>query len=313
MGILGRFLGTDAKATRNRDEIAKEFEIASCSPSDCESCTHKYPSSLSIDKDMPLWGTVKPWQHHLLVATGKTDWVHDVTGESGTLAHALDANESKWRPDNSRIVISNSSLPPSDEYFEWSGDAAHKPNRLLLLPEFLYLDGITPDSATADMSAVMTAVDKTRKSLETNEKSDVPHPALPASLLSQLTVSSPTRITPAGELAYIFLCSHRTRDKRCAITANILQKAFNERLSELDLYRDASDDRPGGVKVACVSHVGGHKYAANVIIYTKSGNAIWLARIAPEHVNKVLECCVLKGEVFPELLRGAFKTNPVGW
>jgi len=31
------------------------------------------------------------------------------------------------------------------------------------------------------------------------------------------------------------------------------------------------DDRPGGVGIYFISHVGGHKFAANVIVYRKSG------------------------------------------
>jgi hypothetical protein len=35
------------------------------------------------------------------------------------------------------------------------------------------------------------------------------------------------------------------------------------------LYRDLHDERPGGVAVYFISHVGGHKYAANVLIYRR--------------------------------------------
>lgn len=35
------------------------------------------------------------------------------------------------------------------------------------------------------------------------------------------------------------------------------------------LYRDLHDKRPGGVAVYFISHVGGHKYAANVMVYRR--------------------------------------------
>ncbi|KAI4239061.1 MAG: hypothetical protein LQ352_007826, partial [Teloschistes flavicans] len=41
---------------------------------DCESCTIKYPSKFKIDEDEKLYGHVKGWATHMLVATGKTDW-----------------------------------------------------------------------------------------------------------------------------------------------------------------------------------------------------------------------------------------------
>jgi len=42
---------------------------------DCSSCTIKYPAKFSIDEDDKLYGVVNGWQRHLVVATGKTDWV----------------------------------------------------------------------------------------------------------------------------------------------------------------------------------------------------------------------------------------------
>lgn len=47
---------------------------------DCASCTIKYPNKWSIDEDEELYGHVKGWSTHLIVATGKTDWVRDVAG-----------------------------------------------------------------------------------------------------------------------------------------------------------------------------------------------------------------------------------------
>jgi hypothetical protein len=37
------------------------------------------------------------------------------------------------------------------------------------------------------------------------------------------------------------------------------------------LYRDLHDERPGGVGIYFISHVGGHKYSANVLVYRRAG------------------------------------------
>jgi hypothetical protein len=42
---------------------------------DCESCTIRYPAKFSIEESDELYGHIKGWQRHLVVATGKTDWV----------------------------------------------------------------------------------------------------------------------------------------------------------------------------------------------------------------------------------------------
>jgi hypothetical protein len=44
-------------------------------------------------------------------------------------------------------------------------------------------------------------------------------------------------------------------------------------LRPLGLLRDLHDERPGGVGIYFINHVGGHKFAANVIIYRRAGTA----------------------------------------
>ena len=56
---------------------------------DCDSCTIKYPAKFKIDEDAKLYGHVKGWATHLLVGTGKTDWVRDVEDEKGSVMEAV--------------------------------------------------------------------------------------------------------------------------------------------------------------------------------------------------------------------------------
>lgn len=65
---------------------------------DCESCTIKYPRKFDIDEDEPLYGHVKGWSTHLVVATGKSDWVRDVADEKGSVMEAV--GTSKVQPKN---------------------------------------------------------------------------------------------------------------------------------------------------------------------------------------------------------------------
>jgi hypothetical protein len=57
---------------------------------DCASCTIKYPRKFEIDETEELYGHVKGWSTHLVVATGKTDWVRDVADEKGSIMEAVD-------------------------------------------------------------------------------------------------------------------------------------------------------------------------------------------------------------------------------
>lgn len=56
---------------------------------DCESCSIQYPKNFKIDESDDLYGFVKGWSTHLLVATGKSDWVRDVADEKGSVMQAI--------------------------------------------------------------------------------------------------------------------------------------------------------------------------------------------------------------------------------
>jgi (2Fe-2S) ferredoxin len=102
----------------------------------------------------------------------------------------------------------------------------------------------------------------------------------------------------------------------------------------MGLYRDIHDDRPGGVGIYFISHVGGHKYSANIMIYRRQGaqrereggregdgelncggkledeavQLIWLARVRPEDCENIVRYTVLQGKVVKpqRQLRGGF-------
>ena len=58
---------------------------------------------------------------------------------------------------------------------------------------------------------------------------------------------------------FIFVCCDAATDKRCGFCGPKLVNAFEERVKEKGLT--------GMVKVVKTSHVGGHKYAGNVIAF----------------------------------------------
>lgn len=56
---------------------------------DCDSCHIMYPKGFKIDEEDKLYGHVLEWSTHILVATGKTDWVRDVADEEGSVMEAI--------------------------------------------------------------------------------------------------------------------------------------------------------------------------------------------------------------------------------
>ncbi len=56
---------------------------------DCATCEIQYPKGFKIDETEKLYGHVNGWATHILVATGKTDWVKDVSDEKGSVMEAV--------------------------------------------------------------------------------------------------------------------------------------------------------------------------------------------------------------------------------
>lgn len=63
---------------------------------------------------------------------------------------------------------------------------------------------------------------------------------------------------------HIFVCAHGSRDMRCGFCGPALVERF-----ETEILVQGLDDF---VSVRPCSHIGGHKYAGNIIIYGKDSN-----------------------------------------
>lgn len=57
---------------------------------DCEGCSVKYPRGFKIETEDYLYGQVKEWATHAIVATGKSDWVRDSADEKGSVMEAIE-------------------------------------------------------------------------------------------------------------------------------------------------------------------------------------------------------------------------------
>lgn len=223
-------------------------------------------------------------------------------------------------------MLSASNMPTPHDTSDYS-----EPTTALLLPSFTLIDNILPASVPSLIDYISTT--------PTNTTPLTPSSSLPPSLENGMT----SRRCPHE--AVILMCSQRTRDARCGQSAPLLRKELERHLRPLGLYRDLHDERPGGVGIYFISHVGGHKYSANVMVYRRpnafgqddstaippgeegkveesngetngdgekgepgAGQCIWLARVRPEDCENLVRYTVLKGKVVkPERqLRGGF-------
>lgn len=169
-------------------------------------------------------------------------------------------------------------------------ESSNKATTVLVLPSFTYVDCV----AQTDVPDLISRY--------------VDHPT---EQQNENGISPTNGMSPRPcELDYvILLCSHGRRDARCGITAPLIKRELERHLRPRGLDRDADDSRAGGVGIFFVSHVGGHKFSANVLVYRKKDQQmIWLARVRPEHCEGIVKYTVLQGKVVhPESqLRGGF-------
>lgn len=123
----------------------------------------------------------------------------------------------------------------------------------------------------------------------------------------------------------ILICGHGGRDQRCGTIGPVLEAEFEDKLQRQNvaLLQDAPvaeavevntavEGYTPTARVCLISHIGGHKWAGNVIVYIPpsfssnalAGKGIWYGRVEPSHVEGIVAKTVLDGKVIKELFRG---------
>jgi len=321
---------TDALFPRTRPDVDGEECLH-----DCESCSVHYPRKFAIDEEDALYGQVKGWARHLIVATGKTDWVRDVQEEIGSVMEAVGKHGEDVRGGN--LMLSASNMPTPEHRHDAQGEEGlygpDRPTRVLLLPAFQFVDGVTPNLVPELIQSVINSAPTNTQPLSSSQQET-------NGIAGTTPLPSSLTLKPCPHKYLILLCSQATRDARCGQSAPLLRKELERHLRPLGLYRDLGDERPGGVGIYFISHVGGHKYSANMLVYRRAepgrsvgqlmaagtgerdvggeaAQCIWLARIRPEDCENVVRFTVLQGKVVkPERqLRGGFdrEKGVVSW
>lgn len=90
---------------------------------------------------------------------------------------------------------------------------------------------------------------------------------------------------------HVFVCVHRARDERCGCWGPPV----------IDALREACRTEGLDVPVRATSHVGGHKYAGNVVIYPEG---IWYGYVRPGDAVTIVREHLAGGRTVKPLLRG---------
>lgn len=276
------------------------------------------------------------YAQQVLICTGKDDWPSKIEDDNGGDNLAADLKElvgrgGKYSDPFHNISVLNASFPSSPP-----GPLAPKlpadmqTASAYLLPAFKYvpfLPRVSFDSVEALVRGYLLP-----------EKLHPMHDGLSPIHRDRLTRAPAYQKALYGvrdvEEVMVLICGHGGRDQRCGVFGPLLRGEFAKRLPEQGIEvltapveagdGDAKDalEGPGrqgktAARVGLISHIGGHKFAGNVIIYLPrhlktaagkkhplAGSGIWYGRVEPRHVEGIVGETIRKGRVIEELFRG---------
>ncbi|KAL1959381.1 hypothetical protein VTO42DRAFT_2184 [Malbranchea cinnamomea] len=267
-----------------------------------------------------------PYSQQVLIATGQGDWRSRIEEDGmdegwGMLARGLKGlvgRGGKFADPYNNIMITNSSFSPSPlGSTAMSTSNGNKTASAFLFPAFRYVPNIQLDDDT---------LTKFVQAFLLPREVHTAHDILPAEKKKamQRVPELQSAFPEVLKLQYsptILICGHGHRDQRCGIFGPILQAEFRRALERVGFSVDGTQvDAPGQANVALISHIGGHKYAGNVIIYLPpslgldtdgngtrnnlAGKGIWYGRVEPRHVEGIVLETILKGKVIVNHFRG---------
>ncbi|KAJ6557817.1 Sucrase/ferredoxin-like-domain-containing protein [Mycena capillaripes] len=322
----------------NVDNIRTQLSASAVpvSTADCRTCSDPcedghgdYPARFKVDMETQMLGSVHPFRRQILISTAITDWDAEITWTSGSLASYI------FRAYRRTAVIpsTDSKVPHVSGIFNAteSGlisilNGSHKSisddpdlETILVFPDFMIVAGV-PSSREGAQLLYKTALEVPR-------------------VLGSSEATFNTWVLPYSSV--ITFCSHKRRDGRCAISAKKLERAFTNALHQrgwtvdnqlehiidppLEKFIGTAEERDAHVtdtlkalqtaKKALLlfnSHMGGHQYSGNCIIYTPNGASVWYGRVTPHEVDSIVENTIEGGLVLPQLLRGGVGLSKPG-
>jgi Sucrase/ferredoxin-like len=149
---------------------------------------------------------------------------------------------------------------------------------------FIFPAGLRYNSLPVSLlDAVVTQGIRGSGSGETSS-SDKKLPKLPAAALK---AQEPTD-SLNGKKLYLFVCCHGSRDARCGVLGTALARQLIKLVKERQL-----EDL---VEIYSTSHIGGHKYAGNVVVYSNGGShpadGDWYGGVHAEHAMVFLDSLI---------------------
>ncbi|KAJ7045912.1 Sucrase/ferredoxin-like-domain-containing protein [Mycena alexandri] len=328
----------------NPDNIRAQLDASAVpvSYADCRTCADpcedghgEYPTRFTVDMETQMLGSVDPFARQIFISTGCMDWDFEITWSRQSLAAHVTASLQRTAPIPS-TPTAGPEVPNIHGIFNASESGvvsvlnAHYKSiagdddlqTVLVFPDFMIVSGVP---STREGARTLWQI--------------VLNPHLPRFLGSGVESGFSTWVLPYS--CVITFCSHKRRDKRCGISAPKLETAFTNALQgrgwtvdnqldyildpPLEKFKGSEQEKAADVldtlktlrtaKKALIlhnSHMGGHAYAGNCMIYTPNGASVWYGRVTPHEAESIVVNTIEGGLVLPALLRGGMALSKPG-
>ncbi|KAJ4389346.1 Altered inheritance of mitochondria protein 32 [Gnomoniopsis smithogilvyi] len=288
------------------------------------------PEGLPIDHKGKLNGLISSYAEQVLICTGKDDWPSRIEDDNSGDNLAADLKElfgrgGVYSDPFHNISVLNSSFPASvPKRAEIQNTSAY------LLPSFKYIPFLPRVS--------FDSVEALAKGFLLPEQLHVMHDGLSPIHRDRLMRKPMYQGLLHGvrdvDDILVLICGHGGRDMRCGVMGSVLRHEFEAQLPRegVDVLKGPVQMDPGEIvaaiagtvqkpvltaRVGLISHIGGHKFAGNVIIYLPrsmkgghgekhplAGHGIWYGRVEPQHVQGIVKETIQKGNVIADMFRG---------
>ncbi|KAI5918944.1 Sucraseferredoxin-like protein [Camillea tinctor] len=309
--------------------------VPSCPSPTCACAeTPEMPEGLPIDYEGKLNGLVASYAEQVLICTGKDDWASRIEEENSGDNLAADLKEligrgGVYSDPFHNISVLNSSFPSSI-----SSRPEVQTTSAYLLPSFKYV----PFLPRVSFDSVQALVKGYLLPKKLHPMNDGLSPIHKDRLLREEAYQHLLYGVRDVDEVLVLICGHGGRDMRCGIMGPVLREEFERQLSHAGLtvlqgplmnesvitapLPSTGDAEASTARVGLISHIGGHKFAGNIIIYLPptfknsagnphplAGHGVWYGRIEPKHVEGVIQETIIKGNVITDHLRGAINRN----
>lgn len=272
---------------------------------DCSGCEDPcdihpaYPDYLKISKES-MAGSVKTHRRHILVAQGKRhqEWIDEVTDVPYRYLHTLSQLVERVTPSLGYQVRVGAVDLDRMQAEDLDEDEVEQFGDIYLFPDQLVFPRVSMASLEDWVRAVLVEDRGRFAMLQTVElRHEQKEKAVNHLINDHAASSSASSETSQLDLEFehevieglsLLICAHNKRDKRCGITGPMLAGEFESRVAATKALAEQSHNTSINPKVRTflVSHVGGHKFAGNVIVYPPG---LWFGRVKTCHVDTILE------------------------